>query len=146
MAKSQTLAEEQAVFEGNLQLLLKAVQVLIAQNSKQLHYYKGYDFTNSYVVPQNERHLIGYNRPSYTLQNHGRFQDNDGHRTLFYQFTFYHQEKESMKDYSDMSWLAWMDCEKRWISGREIQDKKSLNGLAAELAEQVKKYRVKKCI
>ena len=141
MPRIRKQREAEVVFQHNMKLLSDAVQLLIAQNSSELHYYKNYDFTTRYTVSLDERTIPDYNEPVYNVSGHTRIINEHGRSAIYYACDFYHFEHGYLqKDFEEMG-SQYVEC--RLISGKEIQDKKHENPLAAVLARDVSHYRNK---
>jgi len=139
MVRLQTQSESEVLFHHNMKVLAQAVELLIAQNSKELHYYKNYDFTKRYTIALDEKTIPDYNAPVYVIRGHTRIINEQGRRVTYYVFDFYHFEHGYLqKDFDEMG-SQYAEC--RLISGKEIQEKKDVNVLATDLARGIYKYR-----
>ena len=144
MPRIRKQTEAEVVFQHNMKLLSDAVQLLVAQNSTELHYYKNYDFTTRYTVALDEKTIPDYMEPVYNVRGHTRVVNEHGRRTIYYCCDFYHFEHGYLKKDFDEMGSQFVEC--RLISGKEIQDKRYENPLAASLAREVSEYRLKKKI
>ena len=122
MVRVERQSETEVLYHHQMKMLSQAIETLVAQHSEELHYYKNFDFAKRYTIQLDEKTIPDYNAPAYVLRNHVYATNEEGRKTIYHQFDFYHFEQ-------------------RLISGKEIQDKKKVNVLAVELARDVRKYR-----
>ena len=124
-----------------MKLLSQAIEQLVAQNSEELHYYKNFDFTKRYTIQLDEKTIRDYNAPVYVVWGRTYVTNEQGRKAIYYQFDFYHFEHGYLQKEINEMGNQYTEC--RLISGKEIQDKKHVNVLAANLARDVRKYRNK---
>lgn len=139
MVKIERRSEAEVLFHHNVKLLSQAIELLIAQHSEELHYYKNFDFAKRYTIQLDEKTIPDYNAPVYVLRDHTYATNEEGRKTIYYQFDFYHFEQGYLRKPISEAGNAYAEC--RLISGKEIQDKKKVNVLAADLAKDVREYR-----
>ena len=141
MARFQSQSESEVLFHHNMKVLSQAIEKLVAENSKELHYYKNFDFTKRYTIQLDEKTIPDYNAPVYVIRGHTRITNEQGCRAIYYECDFYHfQHSYLRKDFDEMG-SQYVEC--RLISGKEIQDKRHVNVLAKDLAREVHSYRSK---
>ena len=139
MVRVERQSETEVLYHHQMKMLSQAIETLVAQHSEELHYYKNFDFAKRYTIQLDEKTIPDYNAPAYVLRNHVYATNEEGRKTIYYQFDFYHFEQGYLRKPISKAGNAYSEL--RLISGKEIQDKKKVNVLAAELARDVHKYR-----